>query len=186
MHHICGDGGGLGAEPGSLGCPGHGGDPTGQSSRTATPALELQLGRPEGFGVPRPHRLTLELAGCCLEAGIWCSEAMLSWARCFFRGKLSVSARLCVWSQLRAHIRTPCAVLSPSLTVSPLCCPGVEAPFPTGWGSQRRAGPGPTPSALTALLAQEDELELPQRVAELAAAAGGGHGGAERPSRSRD
>lgn len=149
MHHICGDGGGLGAEPGSLGCPGHGGDPTGQSSRTATPALELQLGRPEGFGVPRPHRLTLELVGCCLEAGIWCSEAMLSWARCFFRGKLSVSARLCVWPQLRAHIRTPCAVLNPSLTVSPLCCPGVEAPFPTGWGSQRRAGPGPVHQTAT-------------------------------------
>lgn len=68
--------------------------------------------------------------------------------------------------------------------------------FPSPSRSGRRpAGPtppngtsaaGPTPTPLTALLAEEDELELPQRVAELAAAAWGGHGGAERPSRSRD
>lgn len=35
---------------------------------------------------PRPRcALTLELAGCCLEAGIWCSEAILSRAVCFCR-----------------------------------------------------------------------------------------------------
>lgn len=41
----------------------------------------------EAEAAPAPLRsgraLTLELAGCCLEAGIWCSEAILSWAVCF-------------------------------------------------------------------------------------------------------
>lgn len=31
----------------------------------------------------RSHALTLELGCCCLEAGIWCSEAIISWGvRC--------------------------------------------------------------------------------------------------------
>lgn len=41
----------------------------------------------EAEAAPAPLRsgraLTLELAGCCLEAGIWCSEAIFSWAVCF-------------------------------------------------------------------------------------------------------
>lgn len=56
MHHICGDGRGLGADPGSLECLDHREDPKGQSSRMVTPALELQLECPEGiWGVLAPQ-----------------------------------------------------------------------------------------------------------------------------------
>lgn len=76
---------------------------------------------------------------------------------------------------------------SPPVPPAPAAAPPAPPrPPPPALPPNGTSAPGPTLSALTALLAQEDELELPQRVAELAAAAGGGHGGAERPSRSRD
>lgn len=94
-----------------------------------------------------------------------------------------------------------CRALPAHRPTDPPARPGLARPAPPppvpppSRSGRRPAGPappngtsaaGPTPTPLTALLAEEDELELPQRVAELAAAAWGGHGGAERPSRSRD
>lgn len=50
----------------------------------------------EAEGVLAPCRvpLTLELACCCLEAGIWCSEAIISWGVCCL-GRETQHVKIC-------------------------------------------------------------------------------------------
>lgn len=58
------------------------------SSAAASGVSGYDLGTQRGWACPGPSAglgsltLTLELACCCLEAGIWCSEAIISWVVC--------------------------------------------------------------------------------------------------------